>query len=68
MYQGHQALSVPSMGDASVSLDTLPAGEAATKQQTLGQTHYVVLSSAMSFHTGSVCLLLPVSKLKISDI
>ena len=59
--------SVPSKGDASVSLDTLPAGEAATKLQTLEQTHYVVLSSAMTFHTVSVCLLLPLSKLKISE-
>ena len=57
-----------SKGDASVSLDTLPAGEAAIELQTLEQTHSVVLSSAMTLQTGLVYLCLLFSKLTISDI
>ena len=51
-----------------MSLDTLPAGEAPIELQTLEQTHYVVLSSAMTLQTGFVCLRLLFSKLTISDI
>ena len=60
--------NVLSTGDASVSLDTVLAGEAATELDTLEETHYVVLSQTMTFQTGSVCLPLLSSKVTISDV